>query len=98
MNIWSTDTKFRRSRSPVHYKVTQTWFHVSDTLRLRRNNSEHNALLEEVAADDADAPDAAEKQADIIVREMEQHKRLMEDDPEAEELRRYMRLRCIQKL
>ncbi|XP_026725394.1 transmembrane channel-like protein 3 isoform X2 [Trichoplusia ni] len=59
-----------------------------NTLRLRRNNSEHNALLEEVAADDADAPDNAEKQADIIVREMEQHKRLMEDDPEAEELRR----------
>ncbi|KAH9628449.1 hypothetical protein HF086_005902 [Spodoptera exigua] len=60
----------------------------SDTLRLRRNNSEHNALLEEVDSADTDAPDAVDKQADIIVREMEQHKRLMEDDPGAEELRR----------
>ncbi|XP_075973260.1 transmembrane channel-like protein 7 [Anticarsia gemmatalis] len=57
------------------------------TLRLRRNNSEHNALLEE-AGGAADAPDSADKQADIIVREMEQHKRLMENDPVAEELRR----------
>ncbi|KAJ8730379.1 hypothetical protein PYW07_017417 [Mythimna separata] len=59
-----------------------------NTLRLRRNNSEHNALLEEVDAAEADTPDSVEKQADIIVREMEQHKRLMEDDPEAEEMRR----------
>ncbi|KAJ0176955.1 hypothetical protein K1T71_006964 [Dendrolimus kikuchii] len=54
-----------------------------NTLRLRRNNSEHNALLEEVV-DAVDTPDAA----DIIVREMEQHHRLMEDNPVAEELRR----------
>lgn len=59
-----------------------------NTLRLRRNNSEHNALLEENDSAEADAPDAVDKQADIIVREMEQHKRLMEDDPGAEELRR----------
>ncbi|XP_047024668.1 transmembrane channel-like protein 3 isoform X1 [Helicoverpa zea] len=59
-----------------------------NTLRLRRNTSEHNALLEEVDAAEADAPDSADKQADIIVREMEQHQRLMEDDPVAEELRR----------
>ncbi|CAH1645761.1 unnamed protein product [Spodoptera littoralis] len=59
-----------------------------NTLRLRRNNSEHNALLEEIDSAEMDPPDAADKQADIIVREMEQHKRLMEDDPGAEELRR----------
>ncbi|XP_063895844.1 transmembrane channel-like protein 3 [Helicoverpa armigera] len=59
-----------------------------NTLRLRRNTSEHNALLEEVDAAESDAPDSADKQADIIVREMEQHQRLMEDDPVAEELRR----------
>ncbi|XP_072932303.1 transmembrane channel-like protein 5 isoform X2 [Epargyreus clarus] len=56
-----------------------------NTLRLRRVNSEHNALLE---AATSDAPDAVEKQADIIVREMEQHQRLMEDNPVSEELRR----------
>ncbi|XP_045448889.1 transmembrane channel-like protein 3 [Melitaea cinxia] len=54
------------------------------TLRLRRVSSEHNALLEAMS----DAPDAAEKQADIIVREMEQHHHLMEDNPLSEELRR----------
>lgn len=57
----------------------------SDTLRLRRVNSEHNALLDALT----DAPDAADKQADIIVREMEQHQLLMEDNPLSEELRRY---------
>ncbi|CAK1546921.1 unnamed protein product [Leptosia nina] len=56
-----------------------------NTLRLRRVNSENNALLDAVAAD---APDAADKQADIIVREMEQHTHLMQDDPVSEELRR----------
>ncbi|XP_026485671.2 transmembrane channel-like protein 3 isoform X2 [Vanessa tameamea] len=55
------------------------------TLRSRRANSEHNALLE---ASMSDAPDAADKQADIIVREMEQHHQLMEDNPLSEELRR----------
>ncbi|KAL4710837.1 hypothetical protein ACJJTC_016121 [Scirpophaga incertulas] len=57
-----------------------------DTLRLRRNNSEHNALLEEMA----EAPDAvdADARANMIVREMEQHQRLMEDSPASEELRR----------
>ncbi|CAH2106789.1 unnamed protein product [Euphydryas editha] len=55
------------------------------TLRLRRVSSEHNALLE---ASMSDAPDAVEKQADIIVREMEQHHHLMEDNPLSEELRR----------
>jgi hypothetical protein len=54
-----------------------------DTIRLKRNAS-HNALLEETV----DAPDSADRQADIIVREMELHSRLMEDNPEAEELRR----------
>lgn len=58
-----------------------------NTLRLRRNNSEHNGLLED-QEQVCDAPDAADKQADIIVREMEQHQRLMEDSPVAEELRR----------
>ncbi|XP_046959727.1 transmembrane channel-like protein 3 [Vanessa cardui] len=55
------------------------------TLRLRRANSEHNALLE---ASMSDTPDAVDKQADIIVREMEQHHQLMEDNPLSEELRR----------
>ncbi|XP_060802989.1 transmembrane channel-like protein 3 [Amyelois transitella] len=54
-----------------------------NTLRIRRSNSEHNALLEE----SAELPDP-EQQADIIVREMEQHQRLMEDNPVSEELRR----------
>lgn len=54
---------------------------------MRRNNSEHNALLDEVCEAN-DAPDAVEKQADIIVREMEQHHQLMDDSPVAEELRR----------
>ncbi|XP_063361970.1 transmembrane channel-like protein 3 [Cydia amplana] len=54
-----------------------------NTIRLKRNAS-HSALLEEAA----DAPDSADRQADIIVHEMEQHSRLMEDNPEAEELRR----------
>ncbi|KAI5651686.1 TMC domain-containing protein [Phthorimaea operculella] len=57
-----------------------------NTLRLRRNNSEHNALLEEIEAE-LDAPDG-DVQADRIVREMEQHDQLMQDDPAAEELRR----------
>ncbi|CAB3253982.1 unnamed protein product [Arctia plantaginis] len=57
------------------------------TLRLRRNNSEHNALLDEVC-EAVDAPDAVDKQAEIIVREMEQHQQLMDDSPVAEELRR----------
>lgn len=57
------------------------------TLRLRRNNSEHNGLLDE-ASEGPEAPDAVDKQAEIIVREMEQHQRLMEDNPVAEELRR----------
>ncbi|CAG9790360.1 unnamed protein product [Diatraea saccharalis] len=57
-----------------------------NTLRLRRTNSEHNALLEDAVA----APDEvdADKRAELIVREMEQHQRLMENNPEAEELRR----------
>ncbi|XP_023938987.1 transmembrane channel-like protein 6 [Bicyclus anynana] len=55
-----------------------------NTLRLRRVNSEHNALLDALV----DAPDAADAQADIIVREMEQHQSLMEDNPVSEELRR----------
>ncbi|XP_053607685.1 transmembrane channel-like protein 3 [Plodia interpunctella] len=52
-----------------------------NTLRLRRSNSEHNALLEE-------SSEPHTQQADIIVREMEQHQRLMEDNPVSEELRR----------
>ncbi|CAH0719657.1 unnamed protein product, partial [Brenthis ino] len=56
-----------------------------NTLRLRRVNSEQNALLQ---ASMSDAPDAVEKQADIIVREMEQNHQLMEDNPLSEELRR----------
>ncbi|XP_039754455.1 transmembrane channel-like protein 3 [Pararge aegeria] len=55
-----------------------------NTLRMRRVNSEHNALLDALT----DAPDAVEQQADIIVREMEQHQLLMEDNPMSEELRR----------
>ncbi|XP_069358862.1 transmembrane channel-like protein 6 isoform X3 [Maniola hyperantus] len=51
-----------------------------NTLRLRRATSEHSALLDAAC----DAPDAA----DMIVREMEQHRLLMEDNPLAEELRR----------
>ncbi|XP_038212143.1 transmembrane channel-like protein 5 [Zerene cesonia] len=54
-----------------------------NTLRLRRVNSENNALLDAVS----DAPDP-DKQVDIIVREMEQHLHLMEDNPVSEELRR----------
>ncbi|KPJ02562.1 Transmembrane channel-like protein 5 [Papilio xuthus] len=50
------------------------------TLRLRRSNSDSEALL----AGGADS----ERQADIIVREMEQLQRLMEDNPVSEELRR----------
>ncbi|XP_063825242.1 transmembrane channel-like protein 3 [Ostrinia nubilalis] len=57
-----------------------------NTLRLRRTNSEHNALLEDVC--DAPAGPSADKRADMIVRELEQHQRLMDDNPEAEELRR----------
>ncbi|XP_045521072.1 transmembrane channel-like protein 3 isoform X1 [Pieris brassicae] len=56
-----------------------------NTLRLRRVNSENNALLDAVASD---TPDAANKQADIIVREMELHTHLMQNDPVSEELRR----------
>ncbi|XP_037293661.1 transmembrane channel-like protein 6 isoform X2 [Manduca sexta] len=65
-----------------------------NTLRIRRNNSEHNALLDDVmdaaaaGSGAGDKVDAADRQADIIVREMEQHQRLMEDSPDAEELRR----------
>ncbi|CAH0667761.1 unnamed protein product [Chilo suppressalis] len=57
-----------------------------NTLRLRRTTTEHNALLEDAVS----APDEvdAEKRAELIVREMEQHQRLMENNPEAEELRR----------
>ncbi|XP_068631830.1 transmembrane channel-like protein 6 [Battus philenor] len=51
------------------------------TLRLRRTISESNVLLETNG-------DESEKQADIIVREMEQNQRLMEDNPVSEELRR----------
>ncbi|KAL0892693.1 hypothetical protein ABMA27_014411 [Loxostege sticticalis] len=58
----------------------------SDTLRLRRTNSEHNALLEDVC--DAPGGQDEDKRADLIVRELEQHQRLMEDNPESEELRR----------
>ncbi|XP_013143189.1 PREDICTED: uncharacterized protein LOC106107053 [Papilio polytes] len=50
------------------------------TLRLRRSNSDSEALL----AGGADS----DRQADIIVREMEQLQRLMEDNPVSEELRR----------
>lgn len=57
--------------------------HPYNAAHHRRNNSEHNALLEEVI-ESMDTPDAA----DIIVREMEQQQRLMEDSPVAEELRR----------
>ncbi|XP_049869029.1 transmembrane channel-like protein 3 [Pectinophora gossypiella] len=60
-----------------------------NTLRLRRTNSEHNALLDdETESPESDQPDSTDKQADIIVREMEQHQRLMEDNPVAEEMRR----------
>ncbi|XP_037872761.1 transmembrane channel-like protein 7 [Bombyx mori] len=58
-----------------------------NTLRLRRNNTENNALLTDVA-EAADEADNADVQANIIVREMEQHHQLMEDTPDAEELRR----------
>ncbi|KPJ18331.1 Transmembrane channel-like protein 5 [Papilio machaon] len=51
------------------------------TLRLRRSNSDSEALLTGGADSD--------RQADIIVREMEQLQRLMEDNPVSEELRRY---------
>ncbi|CAK1595758.1 unnamed protein product [Parnassius mnemosyne] len=51
------------------------------TLRLRRTTSENNVLLES-------SGDETDKQAEIIVREMEQHQRLMEDNPVSEELRR----------
>lgn len=56
-------------------------------MRLRRNNTENNALLTDVA-EAADEADNADVQANIIVREMEQHHQLMEDTPDAEELRR----------
>lgn len=62
-------------------------YSIVDTLRLRRNNSEHNALLDE-EGEAIDVVDAADRQANIIVREMEQHQQLMEDSPDAEELRR----------
>ncbi|XP_045535607.1 transmembrane channel-like protein 3 isoform X2 [Papilio machaon] len=52
----------------------------SSTLRLRRSNSDSEALLTGGADSD--------RQADIIVREMEQLQRLMEDNPVSEELRR----------
>ncbi|CAH2038087.1 unnamed protein product, partial [Iphiclides podalirius] len=51
------------------------------TLRLRRTASESNVLLEA-------AGDEVDKQAEIIVREMEQQQKLMEDNPLSEELRR----------
>lgn len=53
---------------------------IIGTLRLRRSNSDSEALL----AGGADS----DRQADIIVREMEQLQRLMEDNPVSEELRR----------
>lgn len=52
---------------------------------MRRAHSEHNALLEDVVDGNTGS---AEQQANIIVRELEQHELLMEDNPEAEELRR----------
>ncbi|KAG7303051.1 hypothetical protein JYU34_013070 [Plutella xylostella] len=52
---------------------------------LRQAHSEHNALLEDVVDGNTGS---AEQQANIIVRELEQHELLMEDNPEAEELRR----------
>ncbi|KAI8435551.1 hypothetical protein MSG28_003844 [Choristoneura fumiferana] len=58
-----------------------------NTIRIRRSASGRDALLEEAAAE-AGAPECAERRADHIVREMEQHQRLMEDNPEAEEMRR----------
>ncbi|GBP85178.1 Transmembrane channel-like protein 3 [Eumeta japonica] len=56
-----------------------------NTMRLRRTKSEHLALLEEWAAG---AGEALDRRAELIVRGMEQHHHLMEDNPEAEELRR----------
>lgn len=44
-------------------------------------------LMEEVA--EVESGDTTDAQANIIVREMEQHHQLMEDNPEAEERRRY---------
>ncbi|KAI8429291.1 hypothetical protein MSG28_007792 [Choristoneura fumiferana] len=58
-----------------------------NTIRIRRSASGRDALLEEAAAE-AGAPECAERRADHIVREMEQHQRLMEDNLEAEEMRR----------
>lgn len=49
-------------------------------------------LLEEVA--EVDSGDATDAQANIIVREMEQHDQLMEDNPEAEQRRRYVVQPC----
>ncbi|XP_026333036.1 transmembrane channel-like protein 3 isoform X2 [Hyposmocoma kahamanoa] len=57
-----------------------------NTIRHRRANSEHNMLMEEVA--EVESGDTTDAQANIIVREMEQHHQLMEDNPEAEERRR----------
>ncbi|CAG9584342.1 unnamed protein product [Danaus chrysippus] len=57
-----------------------------NTVRLRRSNSSHRALLE--MCEETDVPDATDKQADYIVRGMEQHQQLMEDNPLSEELRR----------
>ncbi|OWR46526.1 tmc6 protein, partial [Danaus plexippus plexippus] len=57
-----------------------------NTVRLRRSNSSHRALLD--MCEETDVPDATDKQADYIVRGMEQHQQLMEDNPLSEELRR----------
>ncbi|XP_059059177.1 transmembrane channel-like protein 3 [Achroia grisella] len=54
------------------------------TVRQRRSNSERNALLEDVSV----TADPADQQVDIIVHEMEQHHRLMQNNPFSEELRR----------
>lgn len=62
-------------------------YQIADTIRFRRNNSEHSALLEETR--EVEDGDSTEQQANIIVREMEQHQQLMEDNLQAEELRRY---------
>ncbi|XP_052759319.1 transmembrane channel-like protein 6 isoform X2 [Galleria mellonella] len=57
---------------------------ITGTMRQRRCNSERNALLEEYS----DATDSADRQADIIVRDMELDDRLMKNSPVSEERRR----------
>ncbi|KOB75454.1 Tmc6 protein, partial [Operophtera brumata] len=60
--------------------------HAISAAALQRRNSEQNALLADLV--DVDEPDSSSKQADVIVRGLEQHQLLMEDNPVSEELRR----------